>query len=319
MMRVGLTVLIAFAACGDTSSAESDAAFRLDATQRTDATIRSADGAPIDAPVDANIADAPPVGGHLLLTEIVASPLLLSFIEIYNPTTQTIGLEHYYLSDSNRYPYVPGVFGAGPALQDEIFDLSDFVIKFPEGATIGPGEVIIVAADNGSFEHEYAKEPDFAFLDLSIDHPDGGTSSTVPMVSIARGLLPQLTPDGEFVALFYWDSESDLIKDVDIMNFGTPLLTQAAPCKTNWPVDGPDADENHSLYPLEEPLLTLQGTAHAEGQSTKRLLPEMGHERSGGSGLTGDDETSENIAATWDGPGTYTAPTPGEVPASLVP
>ncbi len=53
---------------------------------------------------------------------------------------------------------------------------------------------------------------------------------------------------------------------------------------------------------------------------TKRILPETGHETTGGggNGLTGDDETSEDVSATWDS-SPFSAPTPGSVPAALAP
>jgi hypothetical protein len=46
------------------------------------------------------------------------------------------------------------------------------------------------------------------------------------------------------------------------------------------------------------------------GFSTKRVLPEgLNEVHSGGNGLSGDDETSEDISVTWDD--TFTEPNPG--------
>jgi hypothetical protein len=50
-----------------------------------------------------------------------------------------------------------------------------------------------------------------------------------------------------------------------------------------------------------------------------RLLPEDGFElATAGNGLTGHDETSEDMTATWT-TANFDTPTPGEVPAALRP
>ena len=58
----------------------------------------------------------------------------------------------------------------------------------------------------------------------------------------------------------------------------------------------------------------------ASGRSTKRLALESAtvETTTGGNGVAGHDETSEMLGVTWD-TGSYTAPTPGQVPSALLP
>jgi len=68
--------------------------------------------------------------------------------------------------------------------------------------------------------------------------------------------------------------------------------------------------------------LHAQGATPGGCVSTKRILLEDCHETLAGTGngVGGHDETSEDTAVTWDGaPGNaFSAPTPGQVPATLL-
>lgn len=70
------------------------------------------------------------------------------------------------------------------------------------------------------------------------------------------------------------------------------------------PVDAPSA----ALLPLLLTEVVLAPSALETG---------FEQQTGAGNGLTGDDETSENTAMTWDT--TFTLPTPGTVPTGLLP
>jgi hypothetical protein len=235
---------------------------------------------------------------HLLLTEAVVTPTSDEFIEIYNPTGVPVDLTNYYLSDDEDYALYPGTFGAGPAPS---ITSSDFIVQFPPGAVINPGQVVVVAFDGALFLIAFG---------MLADYEIKGTDPVTPdMLPSNLGASAGLTNSGENACLFYWDGLSDLVLDVDMVNIGTPSSTNDIANKTGVAVDGPDADTLTTIYLPDAYTMPQQLSDPGFGFSTKRILLEGPHEINvGGNGLTGHDETSENILVTWDT--LYVAPDP---------
>lgn len=240
---------------------------------------------------------------HLLLTEVVLAPADAEFVEIYNPTNATVSLDRYHLADNGAYATVPA---GAPAV-----DAGDFIVRFPAGATIAPGQVIVVAMTGTGFAVTYGRAADLEVI---------STSATVPdMVVVSTNSTLALTNAGECIALFYWDGLADLVKDVDLMNVGVPTAANRMRGKSLVQVDGPDADALGTSYLSDLLTLPLQASAPASFLSTKRIAGETGQElQIAGNGITGHDETTENITITWDQ--AFTSPTPGvAVPVTDVP
>jgi hypothetical protein len=236
---------------------------------------------------------------HAMLCEVVATPTASEFIEIANPTNTPISLDGYYLSDDASYALLPGAFGAGPTPS---IAASDFIVQFPAGVVLPPGGVVVIAFDGAGFATAYGVS-----ADLEIHGTDPGTPDMIPT---DLGSTAGLTNSGENVVLFYWDNASDLVSDVDMLNLGTPSAANAIASKTGVSVDGPDADSDVSTYAADAAGMPQQAGDPGSGVSTQRIGAEAGHEASGGNGLTGDDETTENISLTWDAP-PFSTPTPG--------
>jgi uncharacterized protein len=255
------------------------------------------DAAADDAPVDTPPGGGPPV--PLLLTEVVLTPTTGELVEIWNPTNQSVSLNGYYLSDSGAYFNVP--VGA-PTV-----DVADFIVRFPPGAVIGPKAVITVAVDVASaYQTTYGVAPTFSI-----------TSGN--MVPVSANGVAQLTNGGELIALFYWNGQDDLVRDVDLMLAGLPTATNGFINKSGVALDGPDADTASTAYAPDARTMMSQTSAPGAARSTKRISPEAGFEVQAGTGngLTGDDETSEITISTWDS--AFTPPTPGSVPPELMP
>jgi hypothetical protein len=246
----------------------------------------------IDAPIDGGVVFSSP----LLLSEVVLTPTAGEMVEIVNPSNDEVDLSTYYLSDSGNYFLLPA---------HATVDMNDFIVKFPLGARIAAHGVMTVAIDTPTnFAATYAKAPDFSLAD--------GTMQTI----LVNG-QPTLTNTGEPIILFRWDGTSDLVRDVDIMLVGVPTgATNDFPNKSGMQQDGMDQDTVMSSYATDHRTIAAQASAPGGGVSTKRILLETGHETQDGSGngQSGDDETSENTAVTWDT--TFTAPTPGTSPVS---
>jgi len=251
---------------------------------------------------------------HLLISEFVVTPTEGEFIEIFNPTFSTIDLSNYYLTDdvgANNPDYVKVVNGSA-ALSVGSFD---FLVKFPDGAKLAPGGVTVVAFSGAGFKTKYAVAPDYEIL---------RTDATVAdMVTIAAASNAGLSNNSESIVLFTWDGNSDLVQDVDYVVWGDK---STAVDKTGLAIDGPDADSNPSTYKNDTPVASQtvvnadndsDQQPHDTGSSAARNAPEAGETRSGGNGITGHDETSENFSFAGGSWTLDATPTPGTVPDGL--
>ena len=242
------------------------------------------------------------IDDHLLLCEAVVTPTTDEFVEIANPTGSLVMLDDYYLSDDEDYALLAGFFGDGPAPS---IGSSDFIVRFPAGATIAAGDAAVVAFDGAAFLLTFG----FA-ADYEIAGTDAGTPDMLEAFTGSIGSSAGLTNSGENSVLFTWDGASDLVGDVDMINIGTPSSTNDIGDKSVISVDGPDADTVASTYLFDALTMPQQASDPLFGESTKRLFLESGNETAGGgNGITGDDETTELITTTWDS--AFTAPNPG--------
>ncbi len=257
-----------------------------DASHGRDAAIDAiVDGAP-DAPPDGQMM----TGEHLLLTEVALTPTGAEFVEIFNPTAQAVDLSHYYLSNHGNYFKLPA---GAPVLPS-----GHFVVQFKAGASLAANGVITLATGSAAaFQTAYGAAPTYSITDATVTKTAGtGT--------------PSLTDTGTVVVLFQWDGAAPLVKDVDIMIAGMPTAASAL-------VDKSGVTQGGGTYAMDADTIAAQASRPGAGVSTKRILRETGHEtqQGTGNGITGHDETSEHTDVTWDT--TFTAPTPGQIPAAL--
>ncbi len=254
-----------------------------------------------DTTPDATPPDAapPPTPTHVLLTEVYSQVALDEFVEIVNPTADAIALDDYYLSDTDEYSQLPALGGASPpTIRDD-----DFVVGFPAGASIAPGQAIVVARNGGEFTNRFG-----ITADLSID----GSGGAAAMRRIVYAPGSQLTDVGEPVVLFRWDGASDLVVDVDILLAGIPQPSNSLTDKGLRPVDGPDSDDLASSYQTDALTMPRLADVTDDQQSYKRTAVEGWEEREGqGNGTDGHDETAEDTAASWSTD--FSAPSPGVV------
>lgn len=220
---------------------------------------------------------------HVVLSEIALAPPGGEFIELKNPTNQTIDLSSYYLADDGNYWSLPV---GSPTLA-----LSDFIAQFPPAATIPPNGIITVAIGTAAtFNTTYGKAPTYSVADTMIKTDVPGT--------------PTLTDSGEILVLFQWNGTADLVKDVDMMIAGNATPQNGLVSKSG-------TMQGAAKYATDAETIAPQASAPGSGTSTKRIAAESGRETQDGTGngLSGDDETSEDTSATWDS--IFTAPTPG--------
>ena len=244
----------------------------------------------------------------LLLTEFVVTPTGAEFIEIFNPTASPVDLTNYYLSDvafdggpEYYYHVVQGLYGG---------TFGDFNSKFPDGATIGAGEHQIIALNgDADFFSAYAVNPTYEIdqAEFQSGVPDGipDMLETHPGSIYGPDSLhnPGLTNTDEMIMLYYWDGMSDLVGDVDyvLYNSASPIPNNEAVDKTGVTIDGPDPGTTGSTYLNDTPVANqLSALSPNSGFSTQRSdYTEGAQVMSGGNGVTGSDETSEDMNNTW--------------------
>lgn len=250
---------------------------------------------------------------HLLISEFVVSPTAGEFIEIYNPTGSTLDLSDYYITDATNpdsgfyyYNIVTGSnAGGGQA--------ADFHARFPDGAAISPGEYQTLAMNGTGFINTYpGKQPTYELYNTNASIPD--MREALPGLINGQG---GLSNDGEAIIFYTWDGQSDLVQDGDYAVWGDK---REAVDKTGVSIDGPDPGSTPSTY-LNDTPIPLQisispGLPHGNGESVQRFSPEEYEEiQSGGNGITGDDETSENLALSFKaGPATPNEGAPASNP-----
>lgn len=251
---------------------------------------------------------------HLLISEIVATPSAGEYIEIFNPTAQTVDLRNYYLTDqsdstlANTYYRMPeGKFDSG--------NTADFIVRFPANAQIKPGETITVAIDGVGFQTTYGTPATYSCRNAagsSIDMLTPGAGSAWSVAPIAP--FAELFDTGESVVLFHWDTDTDTVQDVDYVFYGNAASVGSFNLqwdKSGISVDGPDSDSTPSTYLNETPVAQQSAApvAPAPNNGIQRVDFSEGTETpNSGNGITANDETSENWAQTFSN-GT---PTPGQ-------
>lgn len=242
---------------------------------------------------------------HLVITEVAVTPTPGEFIEVWNPTAAAISLTNVRVynatfpgSDAGvacQYPFVVsgGACGSGA--------FGDFNLQFPAGATIAPGEFQTIALTGApnfcSFHSCVTVRPTYEVAGLGqVDDPlvanmrgdfdnragnfvgaDGGSG------------LGFLTNNGEEVVLYSWDGVSSTVRDLDYVIWGTG---------TSYRVD----KTNLAGYQPDTAILSqrpLGGTPSASTSWQRVCTNESAERKTGGNGVTGHDETSEDLDVSW--------------------
>jgi hypothetical protein len=212
-------------------------------------------------------------------------------IEIVNPTPLAVDLSDYFLSDSHLYYAIAsGGFTTASG--------SDFVARFPDGLAIEPGGYVVVALGNASggsasFEVTYGKKPDVELRPTANGAADDPVVSNMRSIGSSIGATASLTDSGEPVVLFRYH-EGAIVFDVDYLYFGAPSPSNPAVDKTGVVVAGTSyADDTASAAQRPAP-------APADGASLHRCFHDEAREKTaGGNGVTGHDETSEDMKSAF--------------------
>jgi len=237
---------------------------------------------------------------HVVISEVATQPGGAEFVEIWNRGASAVALDNYYLSDNAIYYRIAAGQPWSPTLAYD--PQSDFLARFPAGASIGAGELLVIQAATGDFSATYGVCPDYVLAAAGVAC---GTGTVPPMmappnggIGTAAGTL--LSNDREMVVLFCWDGSSSTIRDVDYVTWGTEFDAETRIDKSSVAGYQPDTPTTG-----QTPALAAGAT-----QSIARCSAnEPDEATSGGNGISGHDETSENLGAALQ---VLCTPTPGE-------
>ncbi len=240
-----------------------------------------------------------PGASPLLISEIVVTPTGGEFIEIYNPGDGPVNLSNVYLTDATHaksktyyYNIVTGTKAGGG-------NYSDFHARFPDGATIGPKEYQTIAL-NSSFSSSYNVDPTYELYGDSTDNILDMREAFSGSIMRSQPQYGTLTNNHEVIILYYWDGTTDLVTDLDYVVWGNKA---EAVDKSRVAIDGPDADSSTTAYKGDTAALdqdVISDSRHGNDKSWQRRDYNEGtEETSGGNGVAGHDETSENLGDTF--------------------
>ncbi len=234
---------------------------------------------------------------HVLFSEVGIEPGGAEFVEIYNPTSAAVDLSNYYLADNSAYhkvtsgPWNPGTSNPG----------TDWLVQFPSGTQIAPGAVITVAGEpdtgNDGYEKIFGSCPDFTMNDTAAPLSCGGGSVTAMLNPTNGGAGDKkggfISNSREMVVLFTWDGSAAAVKDVDYVTWGGTFDNDTRADKT-----GVTGYVNDTARGSQKPAVVIKPEA-GTASSIQRCQLETGEKLAGGNGMTGHDETSEDLAATF--------------------
>ena len=216
---------------------------------------------------------------HLLLTQIVTQPTAGESFSIYNPTDSPIDLTNYYICDDEDYYTMQ--------TEDELSPshiASGFTARFPS-INIESGDTLNIIL-NENYTEYYGEE----FIPDIIMYGADNNSMLETEIGSFGGASDKINDDAEMIILFYWDGNlSSPIQDVDYFIWGS---SQNA-------FDKSDVPEYENDTPIESQLF-FETEAETYYAYSRIGTEEIDETQTGGNGITGHDETSENFRESWE-------------------
>ena len=216
---------------------------------------------------------------HLLLIRVVTQPDAAESFSIYNPTDSPIDLTNYYICDDEEYYKMQTEGDMSPSSS-----IGGFTVQFPD-ITISPGDTFHIVL-NENYNDFYGEDfvPDLIMYG----------SENNSMLETESGSIGfsnnKIAESSELIILFKWDgTNGNLIQDIDYFLWGayqTPLNKTAISTYQN------DTPTDNQMY-FEE--VTEKYYAYSRIGTN-----EISEIQTGGNGIAGHDETSENFRESWE-------------------
>ena len=217
---------------------------------------------------------------HLVISEIVLQPTEGEYIRIKNPTNAAVDMSDYYITDATDTTAAAYYYQLPSGTNYWSGSGFDFIARFPAGYSIpAQSEIIISFAPEADHQSQYNSTPDLVLIDDFRDAIDGEDT-------FGGANSRYMANDEETLILFTWDGSAGTVRDVDYVLWGG----------RGFAVD----KSGVSGYVNDTPVSQQEFTqTHVIGEKLQRISDEGSEAQSGGNGITGHDETSENLSSTW--------------------
>ena len=217
---------------------------------------------------------------HLLLTRVVTLPDAAESFSIYNPTDASIELADYYVCDDEDYYKMQTEGDMSPSSS-----IGGFTVQFPD-ITISPGDTFHIVL-NEDYKKFYGE--DFVADLVMFESSD---SSLTGSMGFSSNKIDEID---ELIILFKWNGESNqLIKDVDYFVWSSLDGVVNVVDKTG--IVGIDSYADDTALDNQLYFETVAGQYYAYSRIGTDEVDEI---QTGGNGITGHDETSENFRESW--------------------
>lgn len=223
---------------------------------------------------------------HLIFSKICIAPNSAQMVQIYNPTSSDINLNEsgvgsYYLTDGTSSSGEKYYYNITSGINYWSEATSDFFIEFPENTIIQAGAYLTISMHDDLVYNEYYDiNPDLSLYSIYDEfYPDSDNFYNFDAISVLAS--------EESLILFYWDGSSSTVKDVDYFLWGGNSF---AIDKTNISEYLPDTSLELQVFMPESD----------ENYSYSRVSNTENDEIIGGNGITGHNETSENLLMSWE-------------------
>lgn len=222
--------------------------------------------------------------GHLLLTEMVLQPSVGEYVKIKNPTASAVDLSNYYITDATDVANGKLYYKLADGADYWSGGGSDFIARFP-AMNLAAGESIVLGLGRDTdYQTEYGEMPD---LYLKGSGNDTMRYAVDGVKTIGGSPNAKLDNVAETLILFYWDGVSSTVQDVDYLLWGNASHAIDKSGVSTYANDTPIGSQ--AFLPV-----------HVDGEKLVRIDDTEGTEtQAAGNGITGNDETSENLTATW--------------------
>lgn len=240
-------------------------------------------------------------GDHLVISEVSVGPDAGEFVEIWNPTAATIDLTNVYLSDNSTYVDVASGGAWMPITNNPG---TDFLVRFPDGATI-PADGVVVIGFNDTYEAQFNSCPDFYLGTAALACGNGMVPAMIAGSGASLANTANLSNAREMLMLFTWSGDTNqTLKDIDYVTWGDMFEAGSRADKTGLAGYQPDT----------APASQKPAPAPMPGSSVERCAVDSSETLTGGNGISGHDETSEDLGVSFV---VQAAPTPGTKNACL--
>jgi len=223
--------------------------------------------------------------GHLIFTEMVLQPSAGEYVTIKNPTASAIDLSDYYITDATDTANGKYYYKLPDGADYWSGSGSDFIARFPS-VSIAAGETLTLGLGRDSdYFSEYGDSADFH---LKGSGPRTMLNAVDGVNTIGGSPNAKLDNVAETLVLFTWDGSAATVQDVDYLLWGSTVCAVDKNGVAGYVADTPVGSQSFMAV-------------HVDGEKLLRVSDTEGTETSsGGNGITGHDETSENLADTWN-------------------